>query len=393
MRILLLSFYYPPDLSAGSFRAAALVEAFRAHPAAPELDVVTTAPNRYSSLAADAPEVENSRGVSIHRVRLPPHRSRMADQSRAFCVFARAALRVTEANDYDLVLATSSRLMTAFLGAVVATRKRTKLYLDIRDIFADNLNHIAPRGTGWLMQPAFSLIERWVVSRAAKVNLVSPGFASYFSRRYPSQRFSFITNGIDDEFLDAAARDNLAAAPRALAPVTVLYAGNIGEGQGLHCILPELAKRMGDRVRFRVIGDGGRRVALSAALSSHEIGNVELLAPIPRAALMDEYRAADVLFLHLNDYEAFKAVLPSKIFEYAALGKPIWAGVAGYSAEFLEAEVTNAAVFDPCDATAAMDAFGRLILSDSPRPGFLAKYARSTLSAELASDVIDVARA
>jgi len=31
---------------------------------------------------------------------------------------------------------------------------------------------------------------------------------------------------------------------------------------------------------------------------------------------------ADVLFLHLNAYKAFEKVLPSKIFEYAATGRP-----------------------------------------------------------------------
>ena len=42
-----------------------------------------------------------------------------------------------------------------------------------------------------------------------------------------------------------------------------------------------------------------------------------------------------ILFIHLNAYPAFEKVLPSKIFEYAATGKPILAGVSGYSADFI----------------------------------------------------------
>ena len=50
MRILLLSFYYPPDLSAGSFRAAALVKALtQAGSTGLTIDVLTTVPNRYKS--------------------------------------------------------------------------------------------------------------------------------------------------------------------------------------------------------------------------------------------------------------------------------------------------------------------------------------------------------
>jgi hypothetical protein len=46
--------------------------------------------------------------------------------------------------DYDLVLATSSRLMTAALGALIARRKRARLYLDIRDIFVDTIGDVSP---------------------------------------------------------------------------------------------------------------------------------------------------------------------------------------------------------------------------------------------------------
>ena len=122
--------------------------------------------------------------------------------------------------------------------------------------------------------------------------------------------------------------------------VTVLYAGHIGEGQGLHAILPELARRMARTVCFRVIGDGGRKNALQMALALYGIENIEISSPISRDELIREYQDADVLFFHLNDHEAFKKALPSKLFEYAAMGKSIWAGVAGYTAEFVRSEKT-----------------------------------------------------
>ena len=119
-------------------------------------------------------------------------------------------------------------------------------------------------------------------------------------------------------------------APRALQ---VVYAGNIGEGQGLHAILPQLAQRLGGRAQFRVIGDGGRRELLLERLRQAGVHTVEVLPPMPRSALLEAYSTADILFLHLNAQAAFEKVLPSKIFEYAATGKPIWAGVAGYAAQ------------------------------------------------------------
>ena len=69
LRVLLLSFYFAPDLSAGSFRNTAFVESLkRKLPTGSEIDVVTTLPNRYAGYSAEAREYERSEGLSIKRV-------------------------------------------------------------------------------------------------------------------------------------------------------------------------------------------------------------------------------------------------------------------------------------------------------------------------------------
>ena len=391
MKILVLTFYFQPDLGAGSFRTTALVEELRdAMPPGSHVDVVTTLPNRYNSLSAEAPELERLPGLEIHRIALPSHRSGMVDQSKAFLAFSWRAMRHVAGRDYDLVLATSSRLMTAVLGAWVARRKKAVLYLDIRDIFVDTIKDVLPKQVALFARPLFSLLEGWVVRRAARVNLVSRGFAGYFSSRYASKKLSHFTNGIDDEFIRAAP-PSVGEEYATNNPVRVVYAGNVGEGQGLHAILPALGKRMADRVRFQVIGDGGRMNVLRQALAASKTKNVELLSPLKRDALIDAYRQADVLFLHLNGYEAFEKVLPSKLFEYGAMGKPVWAGIAGYAAEFVCTEISNSAVFAPCDVEEAERVFGTLELRVVPRADFVSKYARRRIMAEMAQEIVATA--
>lgn len=394
MRILVVSFYYEPDLSAGSFRTTAFVQALAsAAPEGSQIDVISTQPNRYRLFSADAAEVEYRPGVSIFRVKLPKHNSGVLDQSIAFVAYARGALSQIAGNEYDVVFATSGRLMTAALGALIARRKRATLYLDIRDIFVDTISDLLLSKFSWIAKPGFGALERWTVNRAARVNLVSRGFEKYFSSRYPTKRLSYITNGIDEAFLAAApSQDGPIRRMGDGKPITVLYAGNVGQSQGLHLIIPQLAARMGPDVRFRIIGDGGRRVALQAALVQSGIANVELLPPMSREALMQEYRNADVLFLQLGDFSALTTVIPSKLFEYVALGKPIWAGVAGFTATFVNTEITNAAVFHPCDVDGALRAFDQLRIQDSPRIEFCAKYSRTKLSRALAEDLLETAR-
>jgi glycosyltransferase involved in cell wall biosynthesis len=392
MRLLVLSFYYEPDLCAGSFRTTALVAALRERvPSGTQIDVVTTLPNRYSSFSRVAAEVDAADGLEVRRIRLPMHRSDMLGQSRAFVHFARAALRHVARRHYDLVFATSSRLMTAALGAWIARRKHAPLYLDIRDLFVETINDVLPAPAAWPVRRLLARVEAWTMRRADRINLVSRGFEGYFRAHYGQSSLAWFTNGIDDEFLVpvAQAHARATADPRTL----VLYAGNIGEGQGLHEILPPLARALRERARFVVIGDGGRRTTLQAALAAAQVDNVEVRVPVPRAELLEAYRAADVLFLHLGRQRAFEYVLPSKLFEYAALGKPILAGVAGYAARFIHEEIVNAAVFAPCNVAAALTAFAALQLTDRPRPEFVAKYARANIARAMADDLLVLAQA
>lgn len=389
MRVLFLSFYFEPDLCAGSFRNTALLKELMAQlPPGSIIDVITTLPSRYSTFTVDA-ESQESRGcATIYRIPLPVHNSGMVDQSKAFIHFAKEAIRIGWESEYDFVYASSSRLMTASLGAYLSRKLKVPLYLDIRDIFVDTIKDVLPRKLVWAMKPLFSLIEKWSFSRAAKINLVSEGFKSYFERRYPSSPLSFYTNGIDEEFLDVPVTSSETLVGKI---PEVVYAGNIGEGQGLHTILPPLAKHFEGKLKFKIIGDGGRRPQLEHALKAAAVTNVELLQPVGRGDLIQAYQHADILFMHLNDYDAFLKVLPSKVFEYAALGKPIWAGVAGYAASFVDQYVSNAAVFKPCELESAVRAFQDLSLSTAPRKEFVDKFSRANIMKEMAADIIRTA--
>jgi glycosyltransferase involved in cell wall biosynthesis len=390
MKILVLSFYYAPDLSAGSFRTTALVEALadRAPPGS-SIHVVTTLPNRYRTFTSAAPASETKGIVDITRIALPAHSSDMRGQARAFLQFARAARAAVRDRSYDVMFATSSRLMTAALGAWISRSNRLPLYLDIRDIFVETIGDVLPR---WMAMPVrllFSGVERWTINSAARINFVSRGFEGYFAKRYRGRAFSWYTNGVDEEFATPLPARHDAPSPDTRA--LVLYAGNLGESQALHYVLPQLALRLRDRARFVVIGDGGRRAQLEAALQEAAVDNVELRNPVPRAELIESYRAADVLFLHLGDQPAFERVLPSKLFEYAALGKPVLAGVGGYAARFVREEIRNASVFTPCDVGGGAAAFEALVLEATPRPEFVAKFLRSHIVRQMADDILALA--
>jgi hypothetical protein len=112
-----------------------------------------------------------------------------------------------------------------------------------------------------------------------------------------------------------------------------------------------------------------------------------------RKELVEAYKSADVLFLHLNDYPAFRKVLPSKVFEYGAMGKPVWAGVSGFAATFVRTELSNSALFHPCDVEGALKSFNDLRFENTLRNDFVRKYSRGRVTRELAEDILSIAGA
>lgn len=385
MKLLVLSFYYYPDLGAGSFRTAALIEQLlRINRDDIKIDVITTLPNRYASYPISALEVEHQDQVRIRRIPVPKHHSGFLGQSWAFFWYARQVRKMVRYEKYKVVYASSSRLMIASLGAWIAKRQGATLFLDIRDLFVDTLGDVLPKSLSLFITPLFAKIEKWTLSAAHHVNLVSQGFKPYVQRQFPSKKLSCYSNGIDKDFL----QQSYQVTNKASEQFTILYAGNIGEGQGLERIIPQLAKRLEGCAQIKVIGDGGRKVHLDTALQAQHCTNVELLPPMQRDALIRAYAQADVLFLHLNDLNAFRKVLPSKLFEYAATGKPILAGVTGYASEFIQTEITNAAVFDPCDVEQALKEITKLSFVVQDREEFIQKYQRDSIMQSLASELI-----
>ena len=79
----------------------------------------------------------------------------------------------------------------------------------------------------------------------------------------------------------------------------MLYAGNIGEGQGLEVIIPKLAESLNDKVKFRIIGDGGKRKKLERALQKLSLNNIELIAPMAQDRLIEEYQQGGTFFFYI----------------------------------------------------------------------------------------------
>ena len=387
-RIVYLTFYFKPDLCAGSFRNSplALELSHQAKLKNTIIDLYTTSPNRYSTFKTEALEYEESDNLRIHRIKLPTHKSGMIDQVLSFSKFYWEVRKMNSSKKADLVFASSSRLFTAFLGYKIAKKSKAPLFLDIRDIFVDTMSDVLkPSVFKPIIISFLKHIENKTFNYANHINLISEGFKAYFSK-FKNKSFSFFSNGIDNEFLK---NDNSLNQIKNGNTRLIVYAGNIGEGQGLDKIVPQAAKKLGNNFTFLIYGDGGAKNKLQKEIDNLKVENVILKDPVSRFELKSIYNTADYLFLHLNDYSAFKKVLPSKIFELATFPKTILAGVIGYSANFINKEVSDSYVFNPCDISALVS-----FLKTNKQSGhidrnkFKTKFDRSLINNQFSSKIL-----
>uniref|UniRef100_UPI00404869F3 glycosyltransferase family 4 protein n=1 Tax=Algoriphagus sp. TaxID=1872435 RepID=UPI00404869F3 len=388
-RIVYITFYFEPDLCAGSFRNTplAIELAKQAYGKNIIIDVYTTLPNRYNTFEQSALEFEEIGNLKIHRIALPAHKSGMLDQVFSFKKFYSEVIKLNKNKRADLVFASSSRLFTAYLGFTIAKKNQAPLYLDIRDIFVDTISDVFKSKILKLgILPLLKLIEEKTFNYAKHINLISGGFKPYFSK-LKNREFTFFTNGIDEEFLGLA--PVLVKKDKIDHKKSIVYAGNIGEGQGLHKVIPLAAKELGSDFEFIIIGDGGTKKLLQDEIENLSISNVILQKPMNRKDLLAIYSDADYLFIHLNDYPAFRKVLPSKIFELATFNKPILAGVSGFAAEFIKNNVSDSFVFDPCNVNQLVDYLRSNIASNViDRDEFKLKYRRCNINILMAKSIL-----
>ncbi len=108
-------------------------------------------------------------------------------------------------------------------------------------------------------------------------------------------------------------------------------------------------------VVFVVVGTGAERSKLEARATALDLDNFRLVDKQPRSLIPYLLALTDVSVVHLRASPLFETVIPSKIFEAMAMGRPIILGVSGESKKIVEEAGAGIAI-PPEDAAALASA-------------------------------------
>lgn len=239
-------------------------------------------------------------------------------------------------------------------------------------------------------------LERRMYLAADRIVTVGHGYKEQIAAKVPvGDRITVVMNGVDAELFAPRPRDTEFLKPWGLEEKVVCsYVGTIGMAHGLEVVIRAariLQEQRRTDIAFLIVGDGARRSELEQLAAQEGVQqHVIFTGRMSRDQMPTVLASSDACLVHLRKTELFETVVPSKIFETMAMGRPIIMGVRGESREIVKA--AGAAIeMEPESATDLVNGLLKLAndmgfresLSRSARAYVLEHYDRSQQAARM----------
>lgn len=397
MRILYLSHYFHPEGNAPAKRVYEMCRRWvrLGH----EVTVITCAPNVPSGVVYDGYRNtwlrrETVEGIETIRVwtYLAANRGTALRIVNYLSYMVLAVIAGLRTQRPDLVIATTPQFFCGWAGVWVSRLRRLPFILEIRDIWPESIVAVGALGSPRLLR----LLEHWERSMyraATRIVTVGEGYQQQLEARgVDSERIDVVHNGVDRKAFVGAGDGSQVRAEFGLGDAFVVsYVGTIGLGSGLDVVL-RAARRLESEGRrdivFMLVGDGAVREDLERRARAERLDRVVFTGLQDKARIPAILAATDACLVHLTGQDLFRSVLPSKIFESAAMAKPIIMGVRGFAADLVERAEAGICI-EPENETELVEAACRLAgdralarkLGESGRERIAAHYDYDDLAA------------
>lgn len=218
------------------------------------------------------------------------------------------------------------------------------------------------------------------------VAYISPGVGTVLADRgVPDRKLHYVPMWADEDIFHPSPQDLRSSLGLRDDNVVLVYAGALGEAQGLSTLIAACSRVQDPRFIAIIAGSGGAGSALRDQAERLGVENIRFLGRLPSQDMTALMATADVGYISLQQHPLSGLTMPSKTQAYLASGTPILAAAGGDVADVIRS--ANAGwVVDPSDVTAiaqALDEVGRLGRPSLRRMGDRARaYYQATFSLE-----------
>lgn len=368
MRILFLSHYFPPEVNAPATRTFEHCREWvlEGH----EVHVVTGFPSHpagelYPGYTRTWYQPEELEGIQVHRTwtHIAANRGFLRRALNYLSFVPTSVWRALRLGRFDIILATSPHYFNAVAGWLASVLKRTPWVFELRDLWPESIVAVGALKPSWPLRVLDRHVRFLYGNAAAVVCLTRPFAEHVIARGIDPEKLVYVPNGVypdDWPTHDPASscREELGIEPD---QILASYVGTLGMAHGLETLLDAAARLQTRRpeIRFLLAGDGAQKQQLVSAARRRGLRNVLFAGQLPRREAHRLLASSDISLVLLRDAPLFRTVLPSKMFEAMAAGRPIILGVAGEAQRVLEESGGGIAV-PPEDPAAIAGAVSRL---------------------------------
>lgn len=224
---------------------------------------------------------------------------------------------------WDAMVAVCPPMTSGLVPGLLARRLAVPLLIHVQDLQLD-----AARELGILRQPlllaGLTWLELHLFRQARAVTTISRSMAARLAAKgVPPARLQVLPNWADLDKVRPGPRLNALRRELGLTSETVvLYAGNLGEKQGLEVILEAAAlTREKPSIRYLVAGEGAARDRIKLRAQDLGLDNLTFL-PLQSNSRLPLLLAAADLHLVVQRQKAADLVMPSKLTNIMAAGRP-----------------------------------------------------------------------
>jgi hypothetical protein len=260
----------------------------------------------------------------------------------------------------DVIVASSPQLLTGMTGWWLSAIKRRPWLFEVRDLWPDSIVAVGVMRKNLFIR-ALSALEQRLYRSANRIVAVSDAVRDRLvAKGVRPEKLGVVYNGADLSHLPAPTRSQqLLAGLQFENGFIVGYVGTHGMAQGLETVLGAADHLRGGRERFLFVGDGARRADLVALAETLRLDNTRFIGLVPSKTATEYLALCDVVVIPLKRTDQLAITVPGKMFEAAAMEKPMIVTAESASAE-LVARYDAGLVVPPEDSGALAAAITRL---------------------------------
>lgn len=344
MYILFLSHYFPPEVNAPASRTYDHVKRWAREPDI-KVTVITNHPNHpkgilYPGYRNRWRTREEKEGIDVCRVKtyLAPNKGFVRRTLNYFFFMVASVIAALRLPKPDVVVATSPQFFCAVAGYLVSLMKGSPFVFELRDIWPESIVTVGAMRKNLTVR-TLEKVELFLYGRSARVIALTDAFKrNLVSRGIPPSKIEVVKNGVDLSFFNPhLASPGLIQELQVNSRFVASYIGTVGMAHAVEKIV-EVAERLKGvpEILFLVVGEGANKEKIQNLVSQKELSNIKILPGVSKDRVRDYYAVTDLNLVTLRNTKLFRTVIPSKIFEIMAMGRPILCSVDGECREIVE---------------------------------------------------------